>query len=84
MKSTLTDYKPLQRTGTYKPNFNLIMKRSYTVTIQENTFEVKMVFRTYDYKTNQVLKIFGREIESHKESEAKTPIKLDQFYVETN
>ena len=61
------------------------MKRSYTVTIQENTFgSKKMVFRTYDYKTNQVLKIFGREIESHKESEAKTPIKLDQFYVETN
>ena len=40
------------------------MKRSYTVTIQENTFgSKKMVFRTYDYKTNQVLKIFGTEIE---------------------
>ena len=60
------------------------MKRSYTVTIQENTFgSKKMVFRTYDYKTNQVLKIFGTEIERHEEREARTPVKLDQFYVET-
>ena len=61
------------------------MKRSYTVTIQENSWgSERMVFKTYGNKANQVLKIFDREIESHKEKEAKTPIKLDQFYVETN
>ena len=61
------------------------MKPSYTVTIQKNTFgSERMVFKTYGNKANQLLNLFGREIESHKEREAKTPVKLDQFYVEKN